>query len=269
MSKTLCKNCNQIGHGIKSTICPVNIQENQRLKHAIQSHILSLDCLSYELEEQLEYLSTTLGITSNKCKTLYDEIPPETFLEMRMDIPTFISSLEETSRHCHDCKKVIYQSQTNTMRIWKEHTLCDTCWDSYESEREELWEFTYTLKPIQCVICDTPKTIKSERFHYDHLDMFEKKSSVCSMVYEGASKEEIQTEIEKCQILCFACHHIITKCERKFPFIRLKQSLTRRLNAGEITQEEYDTEKETLSHHYKLKMAEIYKQLRLHFLKVS
>ncbi len=82
------------------------------------------------------------------------------------------------------------------------------------------------------------------------------------MVDEGFRIQEIYNEIDKCHILCLSCHHIITDIERKLGFIRIKQTLTYKLNQLEITEEDYN--KQTLHYQniYEKKMITIYDNLK-------
>lgn len=93
--------------------------------------------------------------------------------------------------------------------------------------------------------------------------MFDKGNSICSMVNEGNMIEDIYTEIDKCQILCLSCHHIVTDIENKLGFSRIKQILTRKLNNCEITEEEYTQQKIEIGEIYVKKMYEIYDELKL------
>ena len=73
--------------------------------------------------------------------------------------------------------------------------------------------------------------------------MFDKGNSICSMVNEGNIIDDIYIELDKCQILCLSCHHIVTDIENNLVFTRIKQNLTRKLNNFEITEEEYNQKK--------------------------
>ena len=151
--------------------------------------------------------------------------------------------------------------QTNTHRMWNGNDVCDTCWSKYDEYRTLLWKKIKEYKPIKCKICSNIQTCESERYHYDHLNMFIKNKSICTMINEGANIEEIYTEIDKCQILCLSCHHIVTDIERKLGFIRIKQLITKKLNQCEITEEEYNTQILYYQEIYEEKMKNIYKEL--------
>lgn len=76
------------------------------------------------------------------------------------------------------------------------------------------------------------------------------------MVNEGVNIEEIYHEIDKCQIVCLSCHHIITDIESKLCFTRIKHNLTRDLNQGDISEEEYNNQKYMYE--------KIYRKLKFH-----
>jgi hypothetical protein len=79
-----------------------------------------------------------------------------------------------------------------------------------------------------CTFCGK----KEKRMHFDHINMFDKKDSVCSMVNRGCSKEEIMEEVTKCQILCIPCHNNITRIEHNLGFIRNKCKFNKLLRKG-------------------------------------
>ena len=83
------------------------------------------------------------------------------------------------------------------------------------------------------------------------------------MVNEGLNIEEIYSEIDKCQILCLSCHHIVTDIEHRLGFTRIKQTLTRNLNQCEITEEEYNKQTLYYQNIYEEKMRNIYEELKL------
>ena len=180
-----------------------------------------------------------------------------------MNINIYLTNINQLSKKCNECKKNIVCIQTNTHRIWKGNDICDTCWSKYEDYRKLIWEKITAYKTVQCEICYSIQTHMSERYHYDHLNMFNKGNSICSMVNECVNIEEIYSEIDKCQILCLSCHHIVTDIEHKLGFTRIKQTLTRKLNQSEITEEEYNKQTRYYHNIYEEKMKFIYKELKL------
>ena len=94
--------------------------------------------------------------------------------------------------------------------------------------------------------------------------MFEKGDSICCMVNNGDKICDICQEIDKCQVVCLSCHHLITDIERKFGFTRIKTSLTKKMNNEELTQEEYKDNVDYYQNIYKEKMEPIYNKLKLY-----
>jgi hypothetical protein len=263
--RKVCKNCNELGHNTTSIDCKLIIDKNDKLKQKIKNYILSQDCLEDKnIEDYCVELSVLLDITPNLCKSLYNVIPLNELLNRQMNINIYLTNINQLSKKCNECKKNIVCIQTNTHRIWKGNDICDTCWSKYEDYRKLIWEKIKAYKTIQCEICCSIQThIITERYHYDHLNMFNKGNSICSMVNECVSIEEIYSEIDKCQILCLSCHHIVTDIEHKLGFTRIKQTLTRKLNQSEITKEEYNKQTQYYQNIYEEKMKFIYKELKL------
>lgn len=83
------------------------------------------------------------------------------------------------------------------------------------------------------------------------------------MVDRGVNMKDIFSEIDKCQILCLPCHHIVTSIEqKKIGFTRIKTSLTRKYNNGDISEEKYNEEKKKYQGMYEVKMKSIYEELK-------
>lgn len=263
--RKVCKNCNELGHNTTSIDCKLIIDKKNKLKQKIKNYILSQDCLEDKnIEDYCDELSVLLDITPNLCKSLYNEIPLNELLNRQMNINKYLTKINQLSKNCNECKKNIVCIQTNTHRIWKGNDICDTCWANYEDCRKLIWEKIKAYKTIECEICRSIQTHTiAERYHYDHLNMFNKGNSICSMVNECVNIEEIYSEIDKCQILCLSCHHIVTDIEHKLGFTRIKQTLTRKLNQSEMTEEEYNKQTQYYQNIYEEKMKFIYNELKL------
>jgi hypothetical protein len=264
-TRKVCKQCHEIGHGITSVHCKINIDNNNRLKQKIKKYISLQDCLDDKtIDDYCQELSMILGITPNQCKTLYNDIPLSEILNRKMDVDSYLQMIEKSSKQCNLCSKKLVCIQTNTHRIWKGSDICDTCWSEpkYAEYRESLWNQIKQYRPIVCAICSAKQTYNGERFHYDHLNMFDKDKSVCSMINEGMDVEDICREIDKCQILCLSCHHIVTDIEHRIGFTRIKQILTRNFNQGEISEEQYELEMAFYQQLYAEKMQNVYIELK-------
>ena len=262
--RKVCKNCNELGHGVTSNECKLIIEKNNKLVQKIKNYILSQNCLDdRNIDDYCLEISVLLDITPNFCKTLYNKIPLNELLNRQMNITMYLKNMNQLSKKCSECNKIIVSVQTNTHRIWKGNDMCDTCWGKYEDDRKITWEKIKEYKTIKCEICNSIKTQMSERYHYDHLNMFNKGNSICTMVNECVNIDEIYSEIDKCHILCLSCHHIVTDIEHKLEFTRIKQTLTRKLNQSEVTEEEYYEQTQFYQKIYEEKMKFIYNELKL------
>jgi hypothetical protein len=262
-TRKVCKNCNELGHSITSVSCKINIEKNNKLREKIKKYILIQNCLDDKtIDEYCVELASSLDISANLCKSLYSEIPFDDLFERKIDISVYIENIRKSSEKCSECHKDMFCIQSNTHRIWKCNKMCDVCWYKYKDDRLLLWDMIKAYKPIICEICSKIQECIGDRYHYDHLNMFNKNKSICSMVDEGFHIQEIYNEIDKCHILCLSCHHIITDIERKLGFTRIKQTLTYKLNQNEITEEDYN--KQTLHYQniYEKKMITIYNNLK-------
>ena len=233
-------------------------------RNLIKRYVLDIDCLGdYQGEGLFEILSKTLGLSLNSCKKLYSEIPLDSLIDRRMDIDIYVENIKKTE--CYECKCGLLDITKN--KVWKGETLCDKCWYSYKEERDLLWDKVRAYKKIECDICGKEKGSDGERFHYDHINMFDKSDSICCMIDKGCSITDIFLELDKCQILCLPCHHTVTEIETRLCFTRIKTSLTKRFNNEEISEEEYINEKEKYEEIYGNKMKAIYGKLRNNILK--
>ncbi len=214
--------------------------------------------MDYDMEEVFELIAKTLGISLHSCKKLYAELPPETWLDRKMNIFEYKKKIDKCC--CNGCGDVILEFSKN--RIWKDKVVCDYCWDSHRGEREIMWTEIKNYKNNVCCICNKRQRTSGERYHYDHLNMFDKNDSIFCMVERGNDIKDIFSEIDKCQILCLPCHHIITSIEQKVGFTRIKSNLTRKYNNEEISVEEYNSEKKRYEKIYEEKMKSIYEQLK-------
>ena len=258
MLRKVCKQCGEIGHGITSTICKVNILKKDLLKQQVKQYFLAQD--GSDDTVHFEVACNQIGISMNQCKEMYAEIP---WLEL-LQRPTRISSVVEMIifTKCEQCNQNKCTIQTDPFRKWKDKKICDTCFSKTSLEREEIWTLISNYKPIQCLFCNIKKENKDERFHYDHINMFDKEESVCIMISEGVPIEHIYQEIDKCQILCISCHNIVTHIERSLGFTQQKRSLSRKLIQNEISKEEYEIQTQNYQKIYNEIMMPIYETIK-------
>lgn len=256
MLRKVCKQCGELNHTSISTICKINILKKDLLKQKVKDYFLSQD----GSDDSFELVSNQLGISLNQCKEMYSEIPWIDLLNRKNSISSVIEKITFTK--CHQCHKNKCTIQSNPFRKWKEKNICDHCFSETYAEREKMWELISNYKPIQCLFCNIKKENKDERFHYDHINMFDKEESICIMISEGVPIEHIYQEIDKCQILCISCHNIVTHIERSLGFTQQKRSLSRKLIQNEISKEEYEIQTQNYQKIYNEIMIPIYKTIK-------
>jgi hypothetical protein len=256
-----CSSCGEYGHkNIKNNECSIKLAEQQMLRNQIKRYILDTPISrSHGIEEILSQIAHKLGIKITNATSLYKDINPYDLLDRKIEIQKIIDEQEKIQ--CSSCNKEMVLTSTDSIHKWKSNNLCDKCWCKFNSERDELWVKIQEYKRIVCVVCGEEKKYRNERYHFDHINMFDKQSSICTMVNCGDETDDIFREIDKCQIVCKHCHDIITSIENRLGFTRIKSTLTRRLNSEEITEDQYNDEKKVLQKIYENKMAKIYEEL--------
>lgn len=245
--RIVCKLCNELGHNEKSIDC----RENQHINKKIIDYVFNHD--TYDIKE----LSSLYNKTQIYIQEVIKTISKREIIEYKQIHKADILELIQTNiAPCEMCSTERYHTQNN--RIWKGQNICDFCWALFEDEREKLWERISSLIDNHCKICNKQRTNTKIRFHYDHINMFDKCDSICSMVNNGCEFEDIQKEVMKCQYVCVSCHAIITEIEQKLGFTGYKTTLVKKLNNEEISLEEYNQEMKRMFDIYQRKMNEVY-----------
>jgi hypothetical protein len=122
--------------------------------------------------------------------------------------------------------------------MWLNDEYCDECHNvDYSNIITERWakvrEYSIERNKSKCNICNKSAqfdNLMGSRFHYDHLDMFDKTDSICKMVRNGTEMDDIYKEIDKCQLVCVSCHTVITKVEMMCGFTRIKRQISKDYN---------------------------------------
>jgi hypothetical protein len=260
----VCSTCNKTGHTKSSPACPVNSELKQKLLIKL-NRIMSNRSINGSLVEDIDYASKQLNITVSQCRTLYKDLPNDDILKRSFDINAYFETIKSNYYVCSDCNTRVIEISQNNARRWKNQIVCDTCWGSKSDQREQLWKCIKYLKPSICEICNKIQKTKNDRFQYDHLNMFDKTDSICSMVYNGLDLYDIFVELRKCHVLCYECHQIVTDIETKLGFINIKRSLTTKSNNKQITPADIIDQKQRLQDMYQQTMSQIYLDLKSHF----
>ncbi len=255
MKRKVCRQCNEIGHTSTSIECIMNAEQNKRNIEIIKNYFL-LQELDTDNRVHFDVLSKQLKTTMDQCKLLYREIPRIEWTKRPFDLRKHMESFPVTS--CQECEKQVCMVQWNTIHTWKEKKICDTCYSHHAAEREQMWKQIDQYRKIECAFCLTIKKYKDERYHFDHINMFDKEIGIYSMVTDGMNMEDIHKEIDKCQVLCISCHHMVTSIERKTGFMDLKRDYT----AAYLKQPENEELNRLLKENYHKVMTPIYVEMR-------
>jgi hypothetical protein len=257
MKRKVCKNCYEIGHSETSIHCCMNAEKNKEDIEHIKQYFL-LQEIGSDNRVHFQTLSTQLNITIEHCKLLFREIPRIELVKRPFDLRKHIEEEKVPFISCKECSKQICTIQPNTARLWKGDTMCDTCYSQYAEEREKTWEKVAQYRPIVCALCLSEKRHKDERYQFDHLNMFDKENIIYSLVVTGVNLEDIHKEIDKCQVLCISCHHIVTFMERKIGFTKLKRQYT----SDYLKQDENKELNDMLKENYREVMTPQYEVMR-------
>lgn len=178
-----------------------------------------------------EEISTSLHRSEHTLKSMYYElVPPLQHIQTCLAVvqpADILQVMESLSFQCVRCGTTEYSAPY----FWKEEAHCESCFlQWYGEEVAERWRFvraySVQVKKNACNLCGRLAVFDntlSSRFHYDHIDMFNKSESICEMVRTGQPVDDIYREIDKCQLLCISCHKVVTKVEHLCGFVRLKK----------------------------------------------
>jgi hypothetical protein len=146
------------------------------------------------------------------------------------DMLTIVSAMKQP---CNRCGEECY----SPLRKWGETMVCPDCYDIvYPPHMNALNEWMKEVGLKECAFCGKER-INPSRFHFDHINMFEKTDNIGRMLFDGESLDKIKEEIQKCQLLCIECHAIVTKMENKLGFTYLKRK--RRKRQTVVRKEDY------------------------------
>jgi hypothetical protein len=136
-------------------------------------------------------------------------------IEKNLTYEEIIEIIKSSIKICNCGNKYIYNIN------------CNLCYN-IPYEHNNIWEEIekYNIKEglIECKFCLRNKT-SGIKFHFDHINIYDKKESICTMVRENYNIDDIICEIKKCQLLCVDCHNIVTKIERLYGFIEIKKDM--------------------------------------------
>ena len=196
------------------------------------------------LKPDWESFSQTENIPIEYCKMKFAELLPidqknALAYEALSDITQLENALNEFKVQCTNCQSFFFDSMPAK---WKDQPECFKCNQTHTEEIEALFQevdvYLNETGKKECLSCGLVRDETTKKnFHLDHINIFNKSDSVCSMVRNGDSLENIKAEVDKCQLLCKPCHHLVTKLEQMLGYTQLKSKITREL--VEVNSETY------------------------------
>ena len=254
VERHICMACHAVGHNPYSKDCIVHGKQNREWIEYITNYLLKED--REDDEKNLVILSEQLHIPLEYCTALRKQIKSDALKNRKRNLRKWLHL--NPNIYCHECKYLIIMSQKNIARTWKGNQICQTCFSRTTKERDRTWELIEAYRPSHCSICLKKKENKDDCFHFDHINMFDKGDTIYNMVITGVPVEDIYKEIDKCQLLCFECHGIVTALERDAKFINKKKNYTEEF----INLPENEELRVSLQKQYEEIMAPLYEELK-------
>jgi hypothetical protein len=264
----VCSNCKQSGHNVRTCkmkrvaeveSVDVQVESVAEAVEAVESIAETVHCSmlkdalvkavqEHPLTTDWSALSRRFGRKEAYLKSLYNEtVSAADHVRVSLDILSdewMMELMEKEGRNCIKCRSRMYCSP----KKWDGGEYCVSCHvHCFSEEISSRWkmvnEYARSSSKDKCNLCKKPATYNKEignGFHFDHLNMFEKSGSICSMVMTGVPLSSIYMELDVCQLLCVSCHGIVTKMERRCGFMRMKNNMTRshKKKASEDTEED-------------------------------
>lgn len=135
----------------------------------------------------------------------------------RLDPVAVFHSLP-AGRICSDCSGQIFGES----KTWQSATICGHCHtDRLTTIPATVRDYIAAIYSRGCEFCGT----KVGRFHLDHINMFSKTGGVIQMMESGSPLADLVAEVAKCQLLCVACHEIVSAFEESYGFFTKKAIL--------------------------------------------
>jgi hypothetical protein len=221
------------------------------------------------LDINWEEIATHLNRSEDRVKRTYLELvsPKEQIEQNILSVDSCMLQvlMDKMKNECSMCNC----KRFTNLHKWQDKEYCEECYDSLFSEEiKTRWDMAHkysidTNKSF-CNLCNKKAIIDNNvvsRFHYDHIDMFDKSFSICEMIKNGSPMSDIYSEIDKCQLLCVSCHKLVTKIENQCGFVRYKKQLTKEYNEtnDEIARQEKQKE---YSQVYNKFMSKVYNIIR-------
>lgn len=148
---------------------------------------------------------------------------------MNLDVEQQVNDIKTYT--CDACRIDCISSKR--IRVWKHCQLCLDCYRVPQIQNE-IWHMRYMLNHyysvkgmVWCEMCHTSIIDRTSAcvirsFEADHKEPNDKFMSVGTMIRQGYTFTEILKELEKCRLLCFQCHDVVTWTQQKTGILHLK-----------------------------------------------
>jgi hypothetical protein len=231
-------------------------KEKEEIIEMIKKNPMDTDWKS--LTEKYNCVESTLKLLYNTSVTPMENV--EYCMKAFQSENLLEKILSQKQFECSSCHRIQYHQP----KKWGSDVFCDECHlttlkDEIDMRWKQVREYATATKKINCKICDCRVSYNKDtgsRFHFDHINMFEKGDSIYSMVMNGTPIEEIYHEMDLCQAMCISCHAIVTEIERKCGFMRMKNNMTRDMKKDETQTDDENKQK------YDMMMKPMYEYLR-------
>jgi hypothetical protein len=138
-----------------------------------------------------------------------------------LDKADVVAAIARMRWSCGGCKSDFYYPA----RHWQGKKMCKACHVArYMALLKEVDAHMEQMGLKECAFCRMPRD-DPHAFNLDHINMYSKSGSVCTMAWTGDSIEHIKEEIGKCQLLCISCHAVVTHFERRLGFIKTHRGM--------------------------------------------
>ena len=217
-----CGSCGVQGHTRSSRECPHRVQQIADQDLQLRAAVVSQ---TDRLTPDWDAVGTFVALTPLAAHHRFNEITtPQERVAIARDkfSPELLEQLIcERENQCAQCTAVYFDAP----RVWRDAALCRSCYGQSSLERAVMWSrvraLALSLGPA-CGFCGA--LFVEAGFHFDHLNMFDKAGSVCTLIKTGSPWEAVEAEVAKCQVLCPSCHALVTHIENVLGLTALKKS---------------------------------------------
>jgi hypothetical protein len=196
------KSCSSDGHSNKCKQCQKEYQEQhyqQNKSRIYQNNLSKRAQLAQDVNKLKDFPCTDCGFKYEPFCMDFDHLSDKTMAVSKMVHETFsLKRIKEEIAKCELVCVLCHKDRTYKRLQEKEKKQLYPCYDRNKA-------IINSAKNHPCIICN--KQYNSWQMEFDHIK--NKEISVSLML--GSSRQKLENEINKCQILCALCHRRKTK----------------------------------------------------------